>query len=189
MAKEYNWLEHEILGDINEIAPPLRPAPDLPVLDEPQALRKHSGNAADSTIAAIEFDSMVDQLCPIPVEAQIESDVRKFSPEQPASGFDAVLNKLVEEVLPSVVGMQQLTPQTSAYVKRFLDTYTKTPAPSRRAEVAKGDSRRSLDVAEIVDHWAERYELPTIGTTGDALSRIKRSMAALTNQIVLEATI
>ena len=159
------------------------------MLDEPQALRKHSGNAADSTIAAIEFDSMVDQLCPIPVEAQIESDVRKFSPEQPASGFDAVLNKLVEEVLPSVVGMQQLTPQTSAYVKRFLDTYTKTPAPSRRAEVAKGDSRRSLDVAEIVDHWAERYELPTIGTTGDALSRIKRSMAALTNQIVLEEAI
>ncbi|MFZ3277597.1 MAG: hypothetical protein WA182_11905, partial [Candidatus Sulfotelmatobacter sp.] len=80
MAKEYNWLEHEILGDINEIAPPLRPAPDLPVLDEPQALRKHSGNAADSTIAAIEFDSMVDQLCPIPIDAQLDRDVQRFSP-------------------------------------------------------------------------------------------------------------
>ena len=39
MAKDYNWPEHEILGDINEIAPPLRDVPSLPWLDDTPVLR------------------------------------------------------------------------------------------------------------------------------------------------------
>ena len=166
MAKEYNWLEHEILGDINEIAPPLRPAPDLPVLDEPQALRKHSGNAADSTIAAIEFDSMVDQLCPIPIDAQLDRDVQRFSP--PAD-LEAAGLHFVKHVMESGAERMQ-----------------------RKAEISKGSTRRQRELREITEHCLgtllPRSDSDTVSRMNSMIDRIANSAERVCSDAILEAT-
>ncbi|MGA7891281.1 MAG: hypothetical protein WB993_17495, partial [Candidatus Sulfotelmatobacter sp.] len=147
-------------------APPLRPAPDLPVLDEPQALRKHSGNAADSTIAAIEFDSMVDQLCPIPIDAQLDRDVQRFSP--PAD-LEAAGLHFVKHVME--LGAERM---------------------QRKAEISKGSTRRQRELREITEHCLgtllPRSDSDTVSRMNSMIDRIANSAERVCSDAILEAT-
>ncbi len=150
MDKELNWLADVILGSSNEIALPAREVPDLP-LDDPlfKARRGDSiprTSAIDDLCAKLDLDTLVSTLCPILTEAQIEADVERFSPTPKLeSGFDALL----KEILPSVAGMAQLTPQTSA---KFLDTFTKRAQPSRRKRINDRLDKK-LYRHELMDRW------------------------------------
>jgi hypothetical protein len=136
MAKEYNWLEHEILGDIHEIAPPVRDVPSLPWLDDAPVLRnmQKSGSAADSLIAEIDRAKLTDQLCPIPTEAQIEAGVRKFSPTPKATpGLEKImagLKNIMQEALPTNRVLEEWTPAAQAMVADLI----KSAYPSRQSE-------------------------------------------------------
>ncbi len=57
-----------------------------------------------------------------------------------------MLDKLVEEIMPSAEGLRQLAPKTSASVEKFFETFSKQ---SRRAQIAKGQQRRKADLLRI----------------------------------------
>ena len=158
MDKEFNWLADVILGSRDEITPPAREVPDLP-LDDPlfKARRGDSiprTSAVDDLCAQLDRAELIDQLCPIPTEARIEADVRKFSPEPPvASGFDSMLSKLIEEILPSVEGMKQLTPETTAGVSRVFDTFSKRATPSRRKQINDRLEAHGLYEHGVMHKW------------------------------------
>jgi hypothetical protein len=160
MAKEYNWLEHEILGDIDEIAPVIRPVPDLP-LDSPLYKFEPRTGAANELCAKLEREELIDQLCPVPVDAQLDRDVAKFDPPAKADrGLD--------------------------FVKHVLNLGAERAA--RKTASAVGNGRRSREIADIVDAWADDYDFATDGTRA-ALDRIKQGMTQLTNELVLEVAI
>jgi hypothetical protein len=157
---EYNWLEHEILGDIDEIAPVIRPVPDLP-LDSPLYKFEPRTGAANELCAKLEREELIDQLCPVPVEAQLDRDVLKFSLDpKPEPGLDFVKN---------------IFDMGSARLRR-------------KAAIVANDSRRSREISQIVDDWADDYDFATDGTRA-ALDRIKQGMAQLTNELVLAETL
>jgi hypothetical protein len=121
MAKDFDWLTHEILGDIEAIAPVIRPVPDVPVLDEEPALRKRSGSSADATIADIEHAEMLSKLAPIPIDAQLDRDVARFS---------LALEKLVKEVWTTDSTLAEWTPVAHLMFGNLI----KRARPSRRSE-------------------------------------------------------
>jgi hypothetical protein len=155
VARDFDWLTHEILGDIDEIAPPVhqKPVPCIPVLDEP--LLSKAGHAADSLCAQLETDQLISELCPLP-EAAADTDrfVKEFE--------KATQPDFVQHVLD--LGAERM---------------------KRKAAIRAGDQRRSKEVSAIVSDWADDY---AIGPN-PALERVKRSMAALTNDLVMEAAL
>jgi hypothetical protein len=151
MAEEFDWILHEIFPDIDQVAPPVysKPVPDIPVLDD-ESLTK-SGHAADALIAEIDRIELIDLLAPAP---DVSADVARFAIAPPApAGFDAMLSKLVEEIMPSALGMAQLTPETTVAASKFLGTFTKRAAPSRRKRINDLLEKRGLYNHGIMDAW------------------------------------
>jgi hypothetical protein len=143
MAKEFDWITHEMLGDIDDIAPPVRDVPSLPWLDDAPVLRnmQKSGSAADALVAEIDRIELIDQLCPVPVEARIEADVRKFSPTPKAAPGLAFVKtvldaqRFVEEVLPTSKVLEEWTPNTQAMIAELIKSAY--PSPQSEHKVCK----------------------------------------------------
>jgi hypothetical protein len=158
MAQEFDWMLHELYPDIDQVVPPMHDVLSLPWLDEPAEIRnlQKSGGAADSTIAEIELQELTNLLAPITgtdlENAQLAKDVERFSPTEVKPGMDFV-KQFIEEVLPSAEGMRQLTPQTAASVTKFLGTFSKRAAPSRRKQINDRLEARGLYKHEIRDQW------------------------------------
>lgn len=130
MDKQYNWLADVILGGTDEITPPAREVPDLP-LDDPMFKARHGDSIprtseVDDLCAKLERDMLIDQLCPVPEEARLEADVRKFSPTPPAAPG---LEKIMAEALPTIGVLEEWTPVAGAMFGNLL---TKMAEPSHK---------------------------------------------------------
>jgi hypothetical protein len=155
MAKEFDWLTHEILGDIDEIALPIyaKPLPLIPVMDEDPALRKGRDGSSDALVADIELASMVDLLAPAP---DVSADVARFSPEPKAApGLTFVKTVLdaqpfVEEVLPTSKVLEEWTPNTQAMVAALI----KSAYPSRKKIINDRLDKRFYR-PELMNRWNE----------------------------------
>jgi hypothetical protein len=150
MAREYDWIQHELLGDIDEIAPPLADVPSIPWLDEPPTLRnmQKSGNAADELCAKLDRDDLIDTLCPIPTEAQIAADVQKFAPDpKPAPGWDSI----IKEVMPAARVLEEWTPKAHQMFANLI----KMARPSRRKQINDRLERHGLYRHELRNKWNE----------------------------------
>jgi hypothetical protein len=117
MDENFNWIADIILGSTDKIAPPVRPVPDVPLLDaiaEGDHLAKRelskSAGAADDVCAQLDRDYLISELCPIPEQAQLERDVERFSLTKAAPGLDFV-KQFVEEVLPTATALGDWTPR------------------------------------------------------------------------------
>jgi hypothetical protein len=119
----------EIFGLDEIAAPPLRDVPSLPTLDEVPEMRdfSKSAGAADDICAQLDRDYLISQLCPVPEEARLEADVRKFSPTPPAAPG---LEKIMQEALPTATVLGSWTPVAHQMFGELL----KMPRPSRRSE-------------------------------------------------------
>jgi hypothetical protein len=133
MDNNYNWLVDVFLGTSDKIAPPAANVPDVPLLDaiaEGSYLAKRElslAYGADATIAEIDRAELISTLCPIPVEAQIEADVRKFSPTLKATPG---LEKIMVEALPTSKVLESWTPTAQAMIADLI----KSAYPSRQSE-------------------------------------------------------
>ena len=131
MDKEFNWLVDVFLGTSDKIAPPMRPVPGIPVLDENPALRKGRDGSSDDLVEEIERGNLIEMLAPIPADEQINRDVARFSPEpKPEPGLEFVKHVLdaqlfTEEVLPTTRILAEWTPAAQAMVADLIKSAQK----------------------------------------------------------------
>ncbi|MGA9785778.1 MAG: hypothetical protein WBQ40_04295 [Candidatus Sulfotelmatobacter sp.] len=134
MDKEFNWLADVILGSSDEITPPAREVPDLP-LDDPlfKARRGDSiprASAIDDLCAKLDLDMLVSTLCPIDgalEDARLAADVERFSrTPKAAPGLETIM----EEVLPTSRVLAEWTPVAGAMFWKLI----KSAQPSRQSE-------------------------------------------------------
>jgi hypothetical protein len=138
-----------------------KPVPAVPCLDDPLHDFRKSAGAADATVRQIETDALIDQLAPIPLEVLAERDAERFSPSPvPEPGLDFVKH---------VLGLGNARLQ-------------------RKEAIVANDSRRSREISQIVDDWADDYDFAS-DAMRSALDRIKQGMAQLTNELVLAETL
>jgi hypothetical protein len=143
MPKSIPFHLQEVFGastieeSLDSTVPVVYPAPaSIPVLDTAPALRdfSKSSGAADASIAEIDRIELIDQLCPIPTEAQIEADVRKFSPTPKATpGLEKImagLKNIMQAALPTNRVLEEWTPAAQAMVADLI----KSAYPSRQSE-------------------------------------------------------
>jgi hypothetical protein len=153
----FDWLEREILGEpVDRLFQSCLKVPDIPVLDDPTCdLRKNSG-AADALIAEIDHAELIDLLAPIPVEAQIDRDVARFSPEPKAAPGLAFVKTVLDaqhfmkEVLPTSKVLEEWTPNTQAMVAALI----KSAYPSRK-KIINDRLDKKLYRPEIMNRWNE----------------------------------
>lgn len=166
----YDWLTHEILGDIDDIAPRLRFVPPVPVLDTAPALRDFakSAGAADATVAEIEFRELTDKLCPIDAgirNAQLDRDVARFSKPEPESD-----DNFIKGIL--------------SLGKRRID---------RRAQINKGAPRRRRELREMAEDCLggllPRSDAEFVKDSNFWLDSFAESAERLTREILLEAAL
>jgi hypothetical protein len=94
MDNNYNWLADVILGSTDQIARPAREVPDLPMDSPLYKFEKRTG-ASNGLCNRLEQESLIDQLCPVPLEAQAERDAEHFCPTPKAEpGLDFVKHVL-----------------------------------------------------------------------------------------------
>jgi hypothetical protein len=158
MAKLIPWHLQEFFGastveeSLDAVSPVVYKSPaSIPVLDDPQELRKGAGNAADATIAEIELASMVDLLAPAP---DVSADVERFSPTPKAApGLEKItarLERIMAEALPTSRILEEWTPAAHALVANLI----KSARPSRKKLINDRLDKRLYRPA-IMDRWNE----------------------------------
>jgi hypothetical protein len=166
MAKLIPWHLQEFFGastveeSLDAVSPVVYKSPaSIPVLDDPQELRKGSGHAADSLIASIDRDELISQLCPIDEgmgikDAQIDRDVERFSPTPKAApGLEKItarLERIMAEALPTSRILEEWTPAAHAMVANLIQS----ARPSRKKIINDRLDKRLYRPA-IMDRWNE----------------------------------
>jgi hypothetical protein len=161
MAKEFDWILHEIFPDIDEVAPPIysKPVPAIPVLDEP--LLSKSGHSADALCAQLETDALLEQLAPLP------------EPSADPDRFIRSFEKAMEpDFLENILTMG----------KRRID---------RRADIAKGSRKRRTDLREIaadcLSDLLPRAHPEQVADRNSWLDHFAQTAERLCSQVMLEA--